>query len=93
MAHGRDRAKSGIIPSHNDSCKRRNHHVNGRPWQLRRDRKGRLVLLDFWHTECGPCRAAIRHLNWLQRQYGPDVPVMRLKGDADVEHFLREALA
>src|SRR5262249_24762916 len=44
--------------------------LNGQPWELSRNRKGRLVLLDFWHTECPPCRAAIRHLNALQREFG-----------------------
>jgi thiol-disulfide isomerase/thioredoxin len=43
--------------------------LNGKPWEFRRDRKGRLVLLDFWHTKCPHCMPAIRHLNELQQAY------------------------
>lgn len=32
--------------------------------------KGRVVLLDFWATWCGPCVAGIPHLNQLQKKYG-----------------------
>lgn len=46
--------------------------LDGRTWQYRRDRQGKLVLLDFWHTHCPPCLRAIPHLNALQRTYGRD---------------------
>jgi thiol-disulfide isomerase/thioredoxin len=46
--------------------------LEGHPWQFRRDRQGKLVLLDFWHTRCGPCLRAIPHLNELQKKYGRD---------------------
>jgi thiol-disulfide isomerase/thioredoxin len=45
--------------------------TSGKPWELRKDRKGRLVLLDFWHTKCPPCLRAIPHLNELHQTYGP----------------------
>jgi len=45
------------------------YDINGQPWQLSRNRKGRLVLLDFWHTQCPPCRTTIRQLNALQKEY------------------------
>jgi thiol-disulfide isomerase/thioredoxin len=43
--------------------------LDGEPWELRR-RRQRLVLVDFWYTNCGPCLAAIGHLRELQEMYG-----------------------
>jgi thiol-disulfide isomerase/thioredoxin len=45
--------------------------VEGKVWEYRRDRRGRLVLLDFWYHTCGPCLTEIPHLNALQNDYGP----------------------
>jgi thiol-disulfide isomerase/thioredoxin len=45
--------------------------VDGQRWEYKRDHRGRLVLLDFWHTSCGACFQAIPHLVDLQRSYGP----------------------
>ena len=40
------------------------------PWDFQRNRKGRVILLDFWSTTCGPCVKAIPHLCDLQSEYG-----------------------
>jgi thiol-disulfide isomerase/thioredoxin len=44
--------------------------VGGQPWELKKRRLGKVVLLDFWHTGCPPCVAAITHLRILQETYG-----------------------
>ena len=43
---------------------------NGKPVRLS-DFKGKYVLLDFWGSWCGPCRASHPHLRELQAKYGP----------------------
>src|SRR6185369_14044236 len=41
---------------------------DGKPFRLS-DQKGKVVLIDFWATGCGPCRMAIPHLIELQKEY------------------------
>jgi thiol-disulfide isomerase/thioredoxin len=41
------------------------------PWQLNKDRRGKLVLLDIWRTSCAPCLQSIPTLRVLQDKYGP----------------------
>lgn len=43
--------------------------VNGESWELRY-KKSKLVLVDFWRTDCGPCLQSLPHLKELQSKYG-----------------------
>jgi thiol-disulfide isomerase/thioredoxin len=57
---------------------------DGKVWEYRRDHRGKLVLLDFWHTRCPPCLRAIPHLNGLQREYGPSgLEIIGIACDSD----------
>jgi cytochrome c biogenesis protein CcmG/thiol:disulfide interchange protein DsbE len=42
--------------------------VDGRSVRLS-DFRGRPVVIDFWATWCGPCRASMPHLSNLQQRY------------------------
>jgi thiol-disulfide isomerase/thioredoxin len=48
----------------------------GNVWEFRKSRAGqgrygRLVLIDFWRSGCGPCLDAMKHMVELNQQYGP----------------------
>jgi thiol-disulfide isomerase/thioredoxin len=47
------------------------YDVNGQSWEFAKHRQGRLVLLDFWSTNCIPCIQAIPHLKDWNQRYGP----------------------
>src|SRR6266581_3466930 len=63
--------------------------VDGRSLRFS-DFKGRALILDFWATWCGPCRATIPHLNQLQERYaGQGLVVVGLSVDEEDAQSLR----
>ncbi len=51
--------------------------IHGQPVRLS-DYRGKVVIVDFWGTWCGPCRRVIPHLVSLQAQYPADLQVIGL---------------
>ncbi len=45
--------------------------LDGRPWNFHPDHKGRLILFDFWRTNCPPCQKGMAELTRVQNKFGP----------------------
>ncbi|MDE5634797.1 MAG: AhpC/TSA family protein [Muribaculaceae bacterium] len=45
--------------------------------------KGKYVLIDFWASWCGPCRAAIPHVRELYKKYGNNIEILAVSLDND----------
>jgi thiol-disulfide isomerase/thioredoxin len=56
--------------------------LEGRPLSLE-EAKGKIVLLNFWATWCGPCRAEIPDLVDLQKRYADKLEIIALATDEE----------
>jgi len=63
--------------------------VNGKELSLEAY-KGKVVLLNFWATWCGPCRAEIPSLIRIQEAYKDRLQIIGMDVDDDDEEQLRE---
>jgi thiol-disulfide isomerase/thioredoxin len=52
------------------------------------DLQGKVVLLDFWATWCGPCRAALPHIKDLARKFqGQPLVILSVSLDGDEQKW------
>jgi thiol-disulfide isomerase/thioredoxin len=56
------------------------HDLSGTPWSMD-ELRGRVVLVNFWATWCGPCRHEIPDLVKIQDRYGEHVQVIGVSLD------------
>jgi uncharacterized protein (TIGR03435 family) len=48
-----------------------------------REAKGKILIIEFWGTWCGPCIPALEHLNELQQKFKNDVVIVGISDDTE----------
>src|SRR5579859_3822317 len=66
--------------------------LDGKPLRLS-DAHGKVVLLNFWATWCGPCRAEIPDLIALQQKYKDQLQIIGLTVDDDDASVVKQVVA
>jgi thiol-disulfide isomerase/thioredoxin len=66
--------------------------IDGKPLTLLSAR-GKVVLLNFWATWCGPCRAEIPDLIALQQKYQGQLQIIGLTVDEDDASLIKQVVA
>jgi thiol-disulfide isomerase/thioredoxin len=66
--------------------------LDGKPFTLA-GAKGKVILLNFWATWCGPCRAEIPDLVELQNKYKDRLQILSLVVDDDDQEAIKKFVA
>lgn len=64
--------------------------LNGR-WHKLEEFKGRITVLDFWATWCGPCKAEMPNLKELEEKYGDNVNFVSISVNDKVDKWKETA--
>jgi len=70
ITKARPPVQTGPIPTGGEAQNFYAQTLDGQPLTLK-GLRGKVVLLDFWATWCGPCRIAAPTLEALYKKYGP----------------------
>ncbi|MFM2082601.1 MAG: hypothetical protein RL380_1292 [Verrucomicrobiota bacterium] len=60
------------------------------------DTKGKIVIVDFWASWCGPCKKSFPAMNELQKKFGDKLIIIAVNVDewkTDMNDFLRDTPA
>ena len=50
------------------------------------ENKGKVVIINFWATYCGPCKLELPDFDRLQKEYPDDLVVITLNGEKDYNY-------